>query len=123
MKYLRPLELQCYAGTAPVSYQSGAMHRVRFRRACNKHFRAAVHLWTNLSRAKCVWAETYYQQKPKEGKTHACALRCLAQRWLKILWKMRQTDRPYDEALHLRNQVRHGSWVIALTHPVLAAHA
>ena len=46
-----------------------------------------------------------------------CALRCLGQRWLKILWKMRQTGRPYDEALHLRNQLRHGSWVLALAPP------
>ena len=36
-------------------------------------------------------------------------LRCPGQRWLKILWKMRQTNRPYDEALHTRNQVLHGS--------------
>ena len=107
--------LQCYAGTAPVSYQSGSMHRVRFRRACNKHFRAAVHLWANLSRSKCVWAQTYYRQKRQEGKSHACVLRCLGQRWLKILWKMRQTNRPYDEGLHMRNQTLHGSWVIALT--------
>ena len=98
-----------------MSYQSGAMHRVRFRRARNKHLRAAVHMWANLSRAKCVWAETYYRQKRQEGKTHACALRCLGQRRLKILWKMRQTNKPYDEGLHMRNQVLHGSWVIALT--------
>jgi transposase len=115
--------LQCYAGTAPVSYQSGGMHRVRFRRACNKHLRAAVHLWANLSRAKCVWAQTYYQKKRDEGKSHACAVRCLGQRWLKILWKMRQTNKPYDEGLHTRNQVRHGSWVIALTQQASVAVA
>ena len=110
--------MQCMAGTAPVSFQSGQMHRVRFRRACNKHFRAAVHLWAGLSRGRCVWAEAYYQKKRHEGKSHSCALRCLGQRWLKILSKMLQTRRPYDEALHMRNQVRHGSWVIDLIRPV-----
>jgi len=107
--------LQCYAGTAPVSFQSGQIHRVRFRYACNKNLRAAVHLWANLSRKKCAWAQVYYHQKRLEGKSHACALRCLGQRWLKILWKMWQTKTPYDEQMHTRNQIKHGSWVLALT--------
>jgi transposase len=106
--------LQCYAGTAPVSYQSGQIHQVRLRRACQKSLRSTVHLWANLSRRACPWAEAYYRKKRAEGKSHACALRCLGQRWLKILWKMWQTGRRYDAALHQRNQVRHGSWVIAL---------
>lgn len=106
--------LRCYAGTAPVQYQSGQIHRVRLRRSCNKHLRQAVHLWANCSRRKCAWAQAYYQQKRAEGKSHACAVRCLGQRWLKILWKMLLTNQPYDEALHTRNQVRHGSWVLSL---------
>ena len=113
-RFRDPQGLQCYAGTAPVTFQSGQMHKVRFRRACNKWLRATVHLWANLSRPCCAWAESYYRQKRREGKSHACALRCLGQRWLKILSKMRQTGKPYDEGLHLRNQVRHGSWVVAL---------
>jgi len=106
--------LQCYAGTAPVRYQSGQVTKVRMRRACNKHLRAAVHLWSNLSRAQCPWAQTYYEKKRAEGQTHACALRCLGQRWLKILWKILQTGHPYDEALHTRNQIRHGQWNLTL---------
>jgi transposase len=106
--------LQCYAGTAPVSFQSGQIHRVTFRRACNKNLRTAVHLWADSSRKDCLWAQIYYQQKRQEGKSHACALRCLGQRWLKILWKMWQTRTPYDEQLHTRNQIEHGSWVLAL---------
>ena len=107
--------LQCYAGTAPVSYQSGQVNRVRFRRACQKVLRHTVHLWANLSRAKCPWAEAYYRKKHADGQSHACALRCLGQRWLKILWKMWQTQTPYDAELHQRNQLKHGSWVLGLT--------
>jgi transposase len=106
--------LQCYAGTAPVSFQSGKVHRVKLRRACNRRLRAAVHLWADQSRRFCVWAQAYYQQKKRQGTNHAAALRCLAQRWLKILWRMWQDGVSYDEALHARNQVAHGSWVIAL---------
>ncbi len=106
--------MQCYAGTAPVQFQSGKIHRVRVRKACNKYLRAAVHLWVHESCRQCAWADTYYRQKRKEGKTHACALRCLGQRWMKILWKMLQTRRPYNEALHTQNQIAHGSWILAL---------
>jgi len=107
--------LQCYAGTAPISFQSGQIHRVKFRRACNKHLRTAVHQWVDRSRFQCTWAQVYYEQKRREGKSHACATRCLGQRWLKILWKMWQTGEPYNEQFHMRNQVKHGSWVLALT--------
>jgi transposase len=109
-----PQALQCYAGTAPVSFQSGKMHRVRLRRACNHWFRATVHLWADLSRHSCAWAQAYYQQKKDQGMAHAAALRCLGNRWLKILWRMWQDGMSYNEALHMRNQVARGSWVIAL---------
>ena len=107
-------DLQCYAGTAPVTKKSGKQIWSQMRRACNKTLRFTVHLWANESRAQCAWAEAYYQQKRGHGQSHAQALRCLGQRWLKILWKMWQERRVYDEARHMLNQTRHGSWVIGL---------
>jgi transposase len=106
--------LQCLAGTAPVSYQSGQIHKVYLRRHCNKSLRSAVHLWTNLTRKCSPWAESYYKALRARGKSHACALRCLGQRWLKILWKMWPTRQCYHPELHARNQLKHGSWVLKL---------
>jgi transposase len=106
--------LQAYAGTAPVTKKSGKSNIVHFRRACNCYLRATVHLWADLSRHYCVWAEAYYQQKRKQGMGHAAALRCLGQRWLNILWTIWQKHLAYDEATHMRNQVKHGSWVVRL---------
>lgn len=42
--------LPCIAGTAPVSYQSGQMHKVQVRRACDKFVRHTIHLWANCFR-------------------------------------------------------------------------
>lgn len=106
--------LQCYAGTAPVTEQSGRRRHVHVRAACNKTLRATVHLWADLSRSYCTWARVYYDSKKEKGMGHACALRCLGQRWLKILWKMRQQNEPYDEARHTRDQVTRGSWLVKL---------
>ena len=106
--------LQCYAGTAPVSYQSGQVHRVQMRRACNKALRNAVQMWAERSRLKCPWARLYYQSYLQRKKTRACALRALGQRWLKILWKMWQSKTAYDPEFHQANQLKHGSWVTQL---------
>lgn len=110
-----PQALRTYAGTAPVTQQSGKTRTVRFRRSCNKHLRAAVNFLADPSRQQCLWAQVYYQGKRDQGMSHSAALRCLGQRWLKILWKMSQTRTPYNETLHTHNQVRHGSWTITLT--------
>lgn len=110
--------LQAYAGTAPVRQQSGNKWIVRMRWSCNPTLRTTVHLWADLSRFFCAWAQAYYRQKRDQGMKHAAALRCLGQRWLKILWTMWQTGEPYDEAYHSLNQVKHGSWVVGLKQPV-----
>jgi len=106
--------LQCYGGTAPVTYKSGKSRRVYIRRACNKVLRSTVQFLADHSRSTCAWAQAYYQKKIEEGKAHNTALRCLGQRWLKIVWKMWQTRTSYDSELHQRNQLAHGSWVLKL---------
>ena len=93
--------LLCVAGVSPVGYQSGQIKKCRLRRACNKVFRATVHLWVNSSRLTCPWAQAYYQAKREEGCSHASALRCLGKRWLKILWRLWQNRERYDEARYL----------------------
>lgn len=106
--------LQCIAGTAPVSYQTGKVRKAQVRWACDKFMRHTVHLWADCFRKASAWGQTYYQKKRQEGMSHACALRCLGQRLLKILFRMLQDKKPYDAELHARNQQKHGSWVLQL---------
>ena len=112
--------LQCIAGTAPVSYQSGKLDKVHLRWACDKFMRHTVHLWADCFRRASAWGQTYYQQKRAEGMSHSCALRCLGQRLLKIVFRMIVTKEPYNAELHARNQQKHGSWVLKLTKPAAA---
>jgi transposase len=106
--------LQCIAGTAPVSYQSGKIAKVQMRRSCNRNLRHTMHMLADKSREKCTWASIYYDELRKRGKSHAQALRSLGQRWLKIIWKMWQTSACYDAELHMKNQLNHGSWVLKI---------
>ena len=112
--YDEPQGLQCMAGTAPVSYQSGKVDKVKLRRGCNKNLRHAMYLFADKSRPQCSWASKYYDALRERGKSHAQALRSLGQRWLKIIWKMWQTRTPYSPELHMKNQLAHGSWVLQL---------
>ena len=86
--------------------------------------RHTVHLWADCFRHASAWGQAYYQKKRDEGMTHACALRCLGQRLLKILFRIIKDKQPYNAELHARNQVKHGSWVISLVqkeaHPACA---
>jgi hypothetical protein len=84
------------------------------RRACNKDLRYAAHWFADLSRNYCPWAAAYYSKKRADKQTHAGALRALANRWMKILWKMWKTRTPYNAELHQRNQLKHGSWIFSM---------
>lgn len=106
--------LQCVGGTAPVSFQSGKIKKAQMRRACNRNLRHILYLFAQKSTENCTWAKTYYTSLREKGKSHAVALRCLGQRWVKIIWKMWQTRTAYDPELHLKNQVAHGSWVLQI---------
>jgi transposase len=106
--------LQCVAGTAPVSFQSGKIRKAQMRRACNRNLRHTMHLFAYTSVEQCTWARSYYDALREKGKSHAQALRCLGQRWLKIIWKMWQSKTPYNAELHLKNQIAHGSWILQL---------
>jgi len=106
--------LQSYAGTAPISFQSGQMHKAKIRWNCDRFMRHTIHLWADCFRRATDWGQAYYQKKRRDGMTHACAIRCLGQRLLKILFRMITDKKPYDADLHARNQKKHGSWVPAL---------
>jgi transposase len=113
--------LQSIAGTAPVSYQSGRLNKVHVRWACDKFLRHTVHLWADCFRRASAWGQTYYQQKRQEGMHHACALRCLGQRLLKIVFRMITEKKPYDAERHARSQQKHGSWVLQLVNKPAAS--
>ena len=96
--------LQAIAGTCPVTYRSGKMIRIRFRKACDHELRNIAQQWALCSIKRSGWARAYRQEAIDRGMTKSHATRVVANRWLKILWKLRQTNQPYDEGYHLRQR-------------------
>jgi transposase len=113
--------LQSFAGTAPIRFQTGQVNRVQIRWACDPFLRHTIHLWANAFRKATVWGQTYYEKKREQGMSHACALRCLGQRLLKIVFRIISDKKPYDAELHARNQKKHGSWVLNLLNKTAAS--
>jgi transposase len=97
-------------GTVPVTSITGKRKpAVVFRRACRKQLRATLHQWAGCTLSRSAWARAFYDRARAGGQDHALALRNLAAKWLKILYRMWQDRRPYDEATYLNALIRHGS--------------
>jgi transposase len=97
-------QVQALAGTSPVTVQSGRSRRVIFRRACDYEFRYIVQQWARLTINVSPWATAYYQSIRPHCRSENHAYRCLANRWLAIVWKIWQARLPYDEAYHLQQR-------------------
>ena len=98
--------VQALAGTCPVTDSSGKRRVIKFRRACDKQFR---HIMQQFARASCqrsVWANAYWLKVRPGCGSDSHAHRCLANRWLSIIWKLWQTNQTYNEAYHLQQRAK-----------------
>jgi len=101
-RFPTPGTLQAFAGTAPVTEQSGQRRMVRFRQACDKELRTITQRWAKASLEKSPWAVAYFTQARERGHSTSRVQRALANRWLAILWKLWQSNQPYDQDIHLQ---------------------
>jgi transposase len=99
--------LRCYAGSAPVTRQSGKRKLVMMRYGCNQRLRNALYYWS-LASLKDDWARDYYAHQRARGSSHGSALRSLADRWLAVLLAMLQSGTLYDAARRAPQQAQAG---------------
>ena len=83
------------AGVAPVTKQSGKRRTVVMRRGCHQRLRQAMYHWARVSVMRDPDAHAYWHRLRSRGVPHATALRCVADRWLRILMAMLHTQTPY----------------------------
>lgn len=110
-------EAQQFSGIAPVMECSGKICWVHWRWACPKFLRQSFHEFAAHSIPWSGWAKACYLQQRSRGLGHHAALRALAFKWLRILYRCWQTRTPYDERLYLKALARRGS-PLRLTLPV-----
>jgi transposase len=111
-RYPSATALQQYAGIAPVTERSGKKSWVHWRLQCPKFLRQSFVEWAAESIRHSFWAQVYYQQQREKGKAHQAAVRALAFKWIRILYRCWQERTPYDESTYLQALSRRGSSLI-----------
>ncbi|HEL8012816.1 TPA: IS110 family transposase [Escherichia coli] len=94
-------EIQNYAGIAPVTERSGQKSWVHWRWQCAKFVRQTFVEWTAKTVNSSYWARLYYQSQREKGKSHQSAIRALAFKWIRIIYRCWKTRTRYDEAKYL----------------------
>jgi transposase len=108
-RYATAAELQQYAGIAPVTERSGKKSWVHWRLQCPKFLRQTFVEWAAESIRHSFWAQLYYQQQRDQGKAHQAAVRALAFKWIRILYRCWQDRTLYDESTYLQALTQRGS--------------
>ena len=112
-RFAQAAEVQAFSGIAPVTQRSGRHEVTRFRWAAPKFVRQSFHEFAAFSTRKSVWARAYYEQQRAKGKPHHRAVRALAFKWIRILFRCWQEGTPYDEGRYLQALARRGSPLVA----------
>jgi transposase len=110
-------QLQEYSGIAPVTKRSGKTKLVERRLACPKFLRQTFHEFAGHSLAFCAWAKAYYDMQKKRGKKHHAAVRALAFKWIRVLYRCWKTRTLYDDAIYLDSLRRRRSPLLQYLSP------
>lgn len=112
-RYSTADDVQCYCGIAPIIQQSGNFRVVQFRYACPKFLRQTFHEWAALTIRKSAWAAAYYHSLRQNKKDHHAAVRALAFKWIRILFRCWKTRTPYDECKYHQSLQANNTKLIA----------
>lgn len=108
-RYLCAAQLQKRSGIAPITKRSGNTTWVHWRFQCPKFLRQTFIDYAAQTINKSAWAGAYYRQQRAKGASHHVAVRALAYKWIRILYRCWQDRTPYDESKYLEALRRRGS--------------
>lgn len=115
-------QIQRYAGIAPIIERSGNRCWVHWRFACSTFLRQTFVEWAGSTVTRSSWAAAFYRQQRNKGATHGVAIRALAFKWIRILYKIWKTRQPYNEATYLAALKQHGSPLFATVEKISKIH-
>lgn len=108
-RYETASEIQSFSGIAPVTKRSGKSKSVNKRLACPKFLRQSFHEYAGQSIKQGGWARAYYKELRQRGMKHHAAVRSLAYKWIRIMYRCWQNQEPYDETKYIASLKRRGS--------------
>ena len=95
-------EIQRRSSIAPVTRQSGKTRHVSRRYACPKFLRQTFHEFANHARKWSRWPAAYFRQQREAGCKHNTAVRTLAFKWIRIIFRLWKTYSIYDEDRYIQ---------------------
>jgi transposase len=108
-----PESLAAAVGVAPVTDQSGKMHKVYRRLRCDNHTRQTFVEWAKEAWKHSTWSEAFVRQRQKKGQGFHAIIRALAYKWIRILWKCWHDGVAYHEQTYIDRLRQKGSPLVA----------
>lgn len=105
--------LQRYSGVAPVTQSSGKKRIVHRRYSRPRFLMQTFVEFAGESIKWSSWASAFWRMKKAAGMTYNCAMRELAYKWQRIIYRMWKTRTKYDEELYIERLKAKGSPVCA----------
>ena len=94
-------EFLCHSGIAPVTKKSGKSCLVHRRLACSNFVRQTFQEFAAQSIQSSSWARACYDRLRSRGFRHPAAVRSLAYKWIRIMYRCWMDSKPYDEEIYL----------------------
>lgn len=104
-------EMQKFSGVAPVTERSGQSQWVHRRWSAPKFVLQTFHEYANISIRYSIWAKALYEHMRAQGKGHHAAIRAVAFKWIRIMWRCWQDRLPYDEIAYIKTLQKRGSYL------------
>ena len=79
---------------------NGEKRHVHRRYLCPVFIKQSFHEYAKESIMHSRWAAAYYKQQRERGGGHNTAVRALAYKWQRIIWKCWQDRVPYQEEVY-----------------------
>jgi hypothetical protein len=95
-------DMACCVGIAPVTESSGNSRWIHWRWQCSKFVRQTFHEWAACTVRKDGWARDHYERQRAKGKGHHAAVRSVAYKWIRILYRCWKDSVPYSEQRYLQ---------------------
>ena len=96
-RYGEAKAMQLYSATAPVREKSGESERIHRRWSRPKFLHQTFWEYAHHSVNHCRWANAFVVSQMDKGKKRSTALRALAFKWQRIMFRCWQDGKPYDD--------------------------
>lgn len=112
-------ELLNYSGIAPVTERSGKSQWIHRRWKCSNFIRQSFHEWAAETTKHNLWARAFYVHARERGMGHHQAVRALAFKWIRIIYKCWKDQIPYDDGHYQSMLKKRGSYLtkVIAEHP------